>query len=94
MRRLAWHSSFRRAFKRHTRNNAALQDRIFQVLATLAKDPFDPTLKTHRLSGQLKGLWACWVEYDCRIVFAFESDRISGHETLVLIDLGTPNEVY
>ena len=94
MRRLAWDTSFRRAFKRRTRNNPSLRDRIFQVLDRLAEDPFHPTLKTHKLSGQLKGLWACWVEYDCRIVFAFEPDPDTGAEMIVLIDLGTHDEVY
>lgn len=94
MRKLSWNASFRRAFKRHTRNNPALRDRIFQVLDTLAEDPFHPILKTHKLSGELKGLWACWVEYDCRIVFAFEPDPNAGQEMIVLIDLGTHDEVY
>ena len=74
MRKLAWGSSFRRACKRRTRNNPALQERIFQILAKLVQEPFDPALKTHKLRGQLEGLWACWVEYDCRVVFAFEPD--------------------
>jgi len=56
MRKLAWDASFRRAFKGRTRNNASLQNRIFQVLARLAENPFHPALKTHKLSGQLKGL--------------------------------------
>ena len=94
MRKLAWETSFRRAFKRHTRNNPALQNRIFQVLDRLAEDPFYPTLKTHKLSGQLEGLWACWVEYDCRIVFAFEPDPDEGEDVIVWIDLGTHDEVY
>jgi mRNA interferase YafQ len=94
MRKLAWETSFRRAFKRYTRNNPALQNRIFQVLDRLADDPFYPRLKTHRLSGQLEGLWACWVEYDCRIVFAFEPDPDTGQDMIVLIDLGTHDEVY
>jgi mRNA-degrading endonuclease YafQ of YafQ-DinJ toxin-antitoxin module len=38
MRKLAWDTSFRRAFKRNTRNNPTLQDRIFQVLDRLAID--------------------------------------------------------
>ena len=94
MRKLAWDTSFRRAFKRHTRNNPALQDRIFKVLNRLAEDPFYPTLKTHKLSGPLEGLWACWVEYDCRIVFAFEPDPNAEEDMIVLIDLGTHDEVY
>jgi len=32
------------------------------------------------------------VEYDCRIVFAFDPD--TGEEMIVLIDLGTHDEVY
>ena len=94
MTRLSWDASFRRAFKRHTHNNPARQNRIFQVLDRLAADPFHPTLRTHKLSGQLKGLWACWVEYDCRIVFAFDPDPDTGEEMIVLIDLGTHDEVY
>lgn len=94
MRKLSWDTSFRRAFKRHTRNNPALQSRIFQALDRLMEDPFHPALKTHKLSGQLKGLWACWVEYDCRIVFTFEPDHDVGEDMIVLIDLGTHDEVY
>jgi addiction module RelE/StbE family toxin len=94
MRKLAWHTSFRRAFRRRTRNNAPLQDRVFQVLVRLAQDPFHAALKTHKLSGQLEGLWACWVEYDCRIVFAFEAEPGTGEEMIVLVDLGTHDEVY
>jgi len=70
------------------------RDRLFQVLDKLAEDPYHSTLKTHKLSGQLEGLWACWVEYDCRIVFAFESDPNTGEDVIVLIDLGTHDEVY
>ena len=94
MTRLAWDASFRRAFKRHTRNDLVRRDRLFQVLDKLAEDPYHSTLKTHKLSGQLEGLWACWVEYDCRIVFAFESDPNTGEDVIVLIDLGTHDEVY
>lgn len=94
MRKLSWDSSFRRAFKRRTRRDSILQERIFDVLDQLARDPFLPTLKTHKLSGQLQGLWACWVEHDCRIIFAFETKPQTGEELIVLIDLGTHDEVY
>ena len=93
MKTLVWDESFRRAFKRRTRHDPRLQERIFEVLAILAKDPFAPGFKTHKLRGQLEGLWACWVEYDCRIVFAFGTDP-AGNEAIVLVDLGTHNEVY
>jgi addiction module RelE/StbE family toxin len=94
MRRLSWDSSFRRAFKQQTRRDRILRERIFEVLDQLARDPFLSTLKTHKLSGQLQGLWACWVEYDCRIIFAFETEPQTGEELIVLIDLGTHDDVY
>ena len=36
--KLAWGTSFRRAFKRYTRNNLARQKRVFQTLDELARD--------------------------------------------------------
>jgi len=57
-------------------------------------DPFDPGLRTHKLRGQLEGLWACWVEYDCRVVFAFETDPQGSEDMIVLIDIGTHDQVY
>ncbi len=94
MRTLAWSTSFRRAFKRRTRKNPHLRQRILEVLELLVRNVFDPELKTHKLRGRLEGLWACWVEYDCRIVFAFEPDPGSGEDMIVFIDIGTHDEVY
>lgn len=94
MRKLAWDSSFKRAFKRNTHNNPDLKSKIFDVLERLEIHPFDPVLKTHKLHGRLDGLWSCWVEYDCRIVFTFSSLPDSNEELIVLIDIGTHNEVY
>ena len=92
--KLTWDSSFKRAFKRRTRNQVELQEKIFRVLEQLARDPFYPALRTHKLSGQLEGLWACWVEYDCRIVFAFTQHPETGEDVIALIDIGTHDEVY
>jgi len=94
MRYLVWDTSFRRAFKQRTRRQPPLQERILDVLAVLAQNPFEPTLKTHKLHGQLEGLWACWVEYDCRIVFAFEHDPAGDDDLIVLVDIGSHDEVY
>jgi addiction module RelE/StbE family toxin len=94
MRRVAWDSSFRRAFKRTTRKDPHLRRRILDVIEMLTEDASDPRLRTHKLRGKLEGLWACWVEYDCRIVFAFEPDPRAGEDMIVLIDIGTHDEVY
>lgn len=92
--RLAWDTSFRRAFKQRTKNQPDLQEKIFRALRKLEQDPFQPSLRTHKLSGQLQGLWACWVEYDCRIIFTFSQIPETEEELIALIDLGTHDEVY
>ena len=56
MRTLVWDSSFRRAFRRVVRKNPQIEERIFEVLELLVADPFAPSLKAHKLSGELDGL--------------------------------------
>ena len=85
---------FERAFRRLTAKNPALQFQIEATLQRLAENLTDPRLKTHRLSGQLAGLFACSVAYDCRIVFSKQKHPKTGAETLLLINIGTHEEVY
>ena len=94
MKTLVWDSSFERAFKRLIRKNPQLKNKIFAVLELLIENPYNPTLKAHKLKGQLNGLWACWVEYDCRIIYTFQSNDDSEEELILLIDIGTHDEVY
>lgn len=35
------------------------------------KDPFEPSLKTHKLTGRLKGYWAFSINNKYRIIFDF-----------------------
>lgn len=85
---------FERAFRKLTSKNPALQPQIEATLQRLAENPADPRLKTHRLSGQLAGLLACSVAYDCRIVFSRQKHPKTGTEALLLVNIGTHEEVY
>ncbi|MFC1817252.1 plasmid stabilization protein [Thermodesulfobacteriota bacterium] len=53
-----------------------------------------PSPFLHKLHGKLIGLWACQVEYDCRIVFTFEKDPDNKKDLIVLVDIGKHDEVY
>jgi addiction module RelE/StbE family toxin len=94
MRKLAWDNSFLRAFRKRTRNERSLREQIFDTLDQLVEKPFHPSIETHKLKGDLEGLWACWVEYDCRIIFMFEPDPEGIEDAIVLVDLGSHDEVY
>ena len=94
MRELLPLPKFERAFRRLIRKNSALQPQIETTLRRMAENLNDPRLKTHHLSGPLAGLYACSVAYDCRIVFARQKHPKTGAETLLLINIGTHEEVY
>ena len=94
MKTLVWGASFRRALKKTVRRDPQWRKRIADALGWLAADPFDPRLETHKLKGELAGLWACTAEYDCRIVFEFVKNPASGVEEILLIDIGKHDEVY
>jgi mRNA-degrading endonuclease YafQ of YafQ-DinJ toxin-antitoxin module len=51
-------------------------------------------MQTHHLSGQLAGLFACSVAYDCRIVFSKQKKPKTGAEVLLLINIGSHEGVY
>jgi mRNA interferase YafQ len=88
VREITFSSSFKRSFKSLIRRRPDLKQKIEERLRLLATDPFEPILRTHKLKGQLSGSWSCTVEYDCRIVFDFVE------EDILLIDIGSPDEVY
>ena len=82
-------SGFRKAFKRKVRGNKVLEVRFRERIAIFQTNPFDPRLKTHRLSGQLKDLWNFSVDYDMRVVFSFIDPSRA-----LFVDIGSHDEVY
>jgi addiction module RelE/StbE family toxin len=94
MRTLLVDASFRRALKGRCKNRPQLQAQVLETLSLLEVDPFAPSLKTHKLQGDLKGLWSCSVEHDLRIIFRFHKLDDEEEESIVLIDSGTHDEVY
>ncbi|RJP31388.1 MAG: type II toxin-antitoxin system mRNA interferase toxin, RelE/StbE family [Candidatus Omnitrophota bacterium] len=94
MRKLVWGNSFRRELKRLIHDHPHLSNKVFSVLEKLLVNPYNPSLKTHKLSGKLEGLWSCWVEYDCRIVFTFSNNPTTNEDLIVLIDIGKHEDVY
>jgi addiction module RelE/StbE family toxin len=94
MRTLVFDESFRRALRKRAKKRPDLRAKVTETLSLLEIDPFTPSLKTHKLQGELKGLWACSVEYDCRIIFRFEALDGEEEEAIVLIDIGNHDEVY
>ena len=94
MRALVWSAAFKRAFQRAVARQPNLRPRIERALRQLADDPFQPLLRSHKLKGQLAGIWACAVDYDNRILFEFVDDPQSTVQAIYLLTMGTHDEVY
>ena len=94
MRRLIWGRTFLRGYKRLLKKHPDLADRLEDVLTVLSADPFSPSLETHKLKGKLGGVWACSAGYDLRVLFDFCRNSSGGNDDILLIDIGTHDEVY
>jgi mRNA interferase YafQ len=84
--------AFIRAARRFAKKNPQCAADVEAALLVLQADAFDPKLKTHKLQGELDGLWACSAGYDLRIVFEFV--QRDGKEAVALLTMGTHDEVY
>jgi len=65
-----------------------IQKESISKIYIFRKNPFDPRLKTHSLSGKEKECLAFWVMYRYRIKFIFLSDK-----RILFLDIGT-HEIY
>ena len=86
---LVWDKPFLRILKKWKKKHPDLVDTFEEKLSEFTRNPFQPSLRTHSLSGILKGYWALSITYEYRLVFKFLSD-----DKVLLIDIGTHDEVY
>ena len=86
---LVWDQKFKRSVKKKLSKSPQLKIKFAAKLKIFEQNPFDPSLKTHKLSGILKDYWAFSIDYDIRIIFKFIDPQ-----TVLLIDIGSHDEVY
>lgn len=63
-------------------NQAEEKEKIFK------DSSFHPILKTHKLSGKEKEVWALWINHSYRVKFIFLGD-----EKVLFLDIGT-HDIY
>lgn len=92
--KLVWSSKFTRSAKKLARQKRGLLNAIEVALRHLEEEPYHPKLRTHKLSGEFEGCWACSAGYDLRIIFEFVRPRKEAEMEIHLLNIGTHNEVY
>lgn len=73
-------------FKKHPN----LKSRFVELVDAICKDPFQPHLKLHPLSGKFEGLYAVSLTYTYRVTLTLMIDE----KEIILIDIGSHEEVY
>lgn len=87
--KISFSTSFKRAFKKLIKGNANLKEKFWQKVEIFTNNPFDSSLKTHKLSGKLQELWSFSIEYDIRVIFYFEDNQ-----SIIFVDIGSHDQVY
>jgi len=88
---IIWDEKFKRTFKKWAKKHPDLIDEFKYKLELFCDDPFDPSLKTHSLRGELSGLFSSRITYQYRLVFTFKD---SFRKQAILVNIGTHEEVY
>ncbi|APB33150.1 hypothetical protein GlitD10_0834 [Gloeomargarita lithophora Alchichica-D10] len=86
---VSFSSSFKSSFKKQIKIDSGVETKFWKRLEQFTLNPFEPSLKTHKLSGKLGGLWSFSVDYSVRILFYFTEDGKA-----VFVDIGNHDEVY
>ena len=87
---VSFSDSFKKVFSKRIKSSEMVS--AFWIrLELFVNDPFDASLKTHKLSGKLKDLWSFSIEYDLRVIFYFTKDK---PKRAIFVDIGTHDDVY
>ena len=91
---LVWSSGFGRNLKPLVRQSPNLKIQVLQTLDQLQEDVFHPSLRTHKMKGDLSDRYARSVNYSDRIVFKFAENSESGDQEILLLAVGSHDEVH
>lgn len=74
------------------RNDDYLKKKLNEAIDKLISNPFDKSLFTHKLKGDLENNYSSRLTYDLRIIFKIIKEN--DEDILVLLTIGTHDEVY
>jgi addiction module RelE/StbE family toxin len=92
--KLVWSPKFTRAARKLARRKPKLFDAMAAALTRLEDEPYASELRTHKLSGDFDGCWACSAGYDLRVIFEFIRPKKGVEMEIHLLNVGTHDEVY
>jgi addiction module RelE/StbE family toxin len=82
--------SFIKKAKKFFKKHPELKEKFKNIILKLQTDPFEASLKMHKLQGELKDFYACSLSYEYRLVISI----IIIDKKIYLMDIGSHDEVY
>lgn len=74
--------------KKIKQKDSKLAKRIEKQITLFIQNPKHPSLRLHKLTGDLQELWSISISKSIRIIYILNAD------TAYFVDLGTHDEVY
>ncbi len=85
-------TKFSKQAKKLIKNDNFLKTKLEACLSKLSNDPYDESLFTHKLKGDLKDRFSSRLTFELRIIFSFV--KYENEECILLLAIGTHDEVY
>jgi len=76
--------------KKFIKKHPEVLDRYIKVIKLLELNPYHPSLRLHKLKGNLKEYYSVSITMQYKVVIDF----IIEENKIILLDIGTHNEVY
>ena len=90
MAKILYTDSYIKRATKFVRRHPELLSQYEKTLKLLEMNPAHPSLRLHKLSGRLEGLYSASINLSYRISLEF----IIEEETIIPVDVGTHDEVY
>jgi addiction module RelE/StbE family toxin len=86
--RILYRDHFKKSYKKRFLHNDKLVRLITSKINQFATNPLDPQLRTHALTGGMKGFYSFSITGDIRIIYQIID------EVAYFYDIGSHNQVY
>ena len=86
--KIYYSEKFRKKFKKLVASNIKLSREVQTKILVLGSHPTHNSLRLHKLSGSLCDAWSISINRSFRVIFQYVKEGV------LLIDLGTHDEVY
>ncbi|WP_457750004.1 type II toxin-antitoxin system RelE/ParE family toxin [Sulfurimonas sp.] len=87
---ITFSKKYEKIAKKFLKKHQNLKEKYTKTILFLQKNPFHPSLRLHKLQGSLSEYHSVSIDMDYRILIDF----IIIDEQIVLIDIGSHDEVY